>query len=64
MTPDSASLLIQEKQARQRFDRALAALRAQDAETGPSAVQAEVEEARRSWEAARKRLDAFQAEAG
>lgn len=63
MTPESASLLLQEKQARQRFDRALAALKAQNADTAPGAVQAEVEEAKRTWEAARKRLDAFQAEA-
>ncbi len=62
MTPDKASLITKEKQARQHYDRAMKALAAQGAEGGPEAARAELDEAKRNWEAARKRLEAFQAE--
>lgn len=62
MTPDKAALLAKEKQSRQRYDRAMAALRAQSQDESGAAVPAEVDEAKREWEAARKRLELFQAE--
>jgi hypothetical protein len=62
MTPDKASLIAREKQAKQQYDRAIKAMAAQGAEGGPETARAELEEAKRNWEAARKRLEAFQAE--
>lgn len=62
MTPESAQLVAKEKEAKQRFDRALAAMRSQSGGDAASAVQAEVDEAKRIWEAAQKRLELFQAE--
>lgn len=62
MTPEAASLIAKEKDARQRFDRAMAALRARTGGDAPEAVQAELDDAKRHWDAARKRLELFQAE--
>lgn len=65
MTPDEASLVMQEKLAKQRYDRAMAALRAQAAgevATHGDAVKAELDEAKRGWESVRKRLELFQAD--
>lgn len=61
MSQDTAILISQEKQARQHLDRMMAAVKAHD-DSAPAAVQAELDEAKRQWEAARKRLEAFTAE--
>lgn len=65
MTPDEANLMAQEKLAKQRYSRAMAALRAQSAAavaSQGSAVKAELDEAKREWESVRKRLELFQAD--
>lgn len=63
MSQDTAALIAQEKQARQHYDRLMAAGRAHD-DGSTAAIQAERDLAKREWEAARKRLEAFQAERG
>ncbi len=62
MTPDGASLIAKEKESKKRYDRALAAMKSQTTVTDPTVVKAEVDEAKREWENARKRLELFQAE--
>ncbi len=65
MTSDEANLMAQEKLAKQRYSRAMAALRAQSAAavaSQGSAVKAELDEAKREWESVRKRLELFQAD--
>lgn len=62
MNPEEANLITKEKEAKQRFDRAMKAIAAQGAEGGPETARAELDEAKRIWEATRKRLEAFQAE--
>lgn len=61
MSQDTAHFIAQEKQARQNLDRLMAAVSAHN-DGAPAAVQAELDEAKRQWEAARKSLEAFQAE--
>lgn len=61
MSTEAANLITQEKEARQRLDRLMAAVRSHD-DGSPEAVAAELDEAKRQWTAARKRLEAFQVE--
>lgn len=61
MSQDAATLITREKQARQHYDRLMAAGKSHD-DGGTAGIEAEWDLAKREWEAARKRLDAFQAE--
>jgi hypothetical protein len=63
MSQDSASLIAQEKRARREYDRLMAAVKAHD-DSDPLVVRAELDQAKRDWEAARKSLDVFQGELG
>lgn len=61
--PESAAFIEMEKKAKQRLDKAMTAWKAHSAGVAavPETVAAELDQAKRDWEAARKSLEVFAA---